>query len=175
MIGFGLIIGVVALAVVIVVDIVVRLVVAPHRHDQWTASLLDSLIEPAADEQQNRNFPVGAAMDETLCESLLLHFEQSVASRQILAVLAEPGGGLLEAELQGTVNRQLRGRRRRELPVPALRQVTLILKRAGLVASQRGRWELTIAGKRLQALLEARATAPAAGGRPAPVSALRAI
>lgn len=161
MTGFSLILGVVALVAVIVADFVIRLVLAPHRRDEWTAALLDSLIKPMPKVQRSGMFPASVAMDETLCESLLRHFEQSTATRQILGLLSEQSDGMNESEVRETVNRRLAESESRELPAAAIRRIALILKNAGLVSFSQRRLKLTVAGQRLHALLEARASVSA--------------
>lgn len=155
---FGVIVGIVVLVAVVVADIIIRLVIAPHRRDQWTLSLLDSLIESAPAARNARSLPAAAGMDEVLGESLLLHFEQSATSRKVLAALASHAEGLHESEVQTAVNGLLTRERKRELPVAVVRKIVMILMGADLAALRRGRLELTVAGKRLHALLEVRST-----------------
>lgn len=152
-----MLIGVIALVAVVAADILVRLVIAPHRRDRWTESLLDSMIESKADAREQPILPAAASLDDALGESLVRHFEQSATSRQVLAALAFRAGGTHESEVLTVVNQQLARSRRRELPAAVVRKVMMILMGADLAALRQGRLELTVAGKRLHALLEVRA------------------
>lgn len=153
---FTVLVGVIALVAVVTADILVRLVIAPHRRDRWTESLLDSMIESKANRQSKEVLPAAASLDEALGESLVRHFEQSATSRQVLAALAFREGGTHESDVLAAVNRQLARSRKRELPATAVRKVLMILMGADLAALRQGRLELTVAGKRLHSLLEVR-------------------
>lgn len=155
---FGIIVGIIAIVAVIAADIIVRLVIAPHRRDKWTESLLDSMIEPESAVRDGRLFPTAACMDEALGESLVRHFEQSAISRHVLAALAFRTDGMHESEVQRAVNGMLAQERKRELPTLAVRKVVMILMGADLAALRQGKFQLTTPGKRLHALLEARST-----------------
>lgn len=155
---FGMIVGIIAIVAVIVADIVVRLVIAPHRRDKWMESLLDSMIEPESAIHDERLFPAAASLDEALSESLVRHFEQSATSRQVLAALAFRTHGMRESEVQQTVNGFLAQKRKRELPAAVVRKVVMILMGADLAALRNGKLQLTTAGKRLHALLEVRSS-----------------
>lgn len=154
---FGIIVGIIAI-VAVAADIIVRLVIAPHRRDKWTESLLDSMIEPEPAVRDERLFPTAACVDEALGESLVRHFEQSATSRQVLAVLAFRTGGMHESEVQQAVNGMLAQERKRELPAAVVRKVMMLLMGANLAALRQGNLQLTTAGKRLHALLEVRST-----------------
>lgn len=153
---FGIIVGIIAIVAVIAADIIVRLVIAPHRRDKWTESLLDSMIESESAVWIAPPFPALAGLDDGLSESLLRHFEQSATSRQVLAALAFRTGGMHESEVHAVVNRQLIRLRKRELPASVVRRVVMILMGADLAVLRQGRLELTTAGKRLHALLGVR-------------------
>jgi len=152
---FGIILGVIAIVAVVAADIVVRLVIAPHRLDKWIESLLDSMIEPESAVRDER-LPVAACLDEVLGESLLRHFEQSATSRQVLAALAFRPNGMHESEVQQTVNGFLAQKHKRELPAAVVRKVVMSLMEADLTALRKGKLQLTTAGNRLYALLEVR-------------------
>ncbi len=153
---FGVVVGIIVLVVVVAADIIVRLVIAPHRRDQWTESLLDSMIESEPTARDARVLPAAASLDDALGESLVRHFEQSATSRQVLAALAYRSEGMHESEVQEAVNGLLAQERKRELPAAVVRKVVMILMGADLAALRQGRLELTVAGKRLHALLEVR-------------------
>lgn len=157
---FGVIVGVIAIVAVIAADIIVRLVIAPHRRDKWIESLLDSMIESGDAVRTVPAFPTPASLDEALGESLLRHFEQSATSRHVLAALAFRTDGTHESEVLAVVNRQLSQLHKRELPAAVVRKVVMIQMGAHLAALRQGRLELTTAGKRLHALLEVRSASP---------------
>lgn len=151
----GIILGIIAIAVVSA-DIIVRLWIAPHRRDKWTESLLDSMIESESADRVGQVLPATACLDDVLGESLLRHFEQSATSRHVLAALAFRSDGMPESEVLAVVNRALASSRKRELPIAVVRKVVMILMGADLAALRQGRFKLTVAGKRLHALLEVR-------------------
>lgn len=155
---FGIIVGIIAIVAVIVADIIIRLVIAPHRRDKWMESLLDSMIEPESAIRDERLFPTAACVDEELGESLVRHFEQSAISRQVLAALAVRTDGMHESEVQQAVNGMLAQERKRELPTAVVSKIVMILMGANLAARRQGKLQLTIAGKRLHALLEVRSS-----------------
>lgn len=156
----GIILVTIAIAVV-ATDIVIRLWLAPHRRDRWTETLLDSLIESeSADRPAGQVLPATACLDDVMGESLLRHFEQSATSRHVLAALAFRRDGLPESEVFAVVNQALASARKRELPATVLRKVVMVLMGANLAALRQGKFKLTVAGKRLHALLEVRSVAP---------------
>lgn len=154
----GIILGIIAIVAVVMLDIIVKLVVAPRRRDKYVESLLDSMTEVEPAGQTARAPHASAAVDDLLAESLLRHFEQSATSRHVLAALTAATGGLPESEVVTAVNRELAHLRKRELPAAVVRKVVMILMGADLAALRQGRFELTTAGKRLHALLQTRAT-----------------
>lgn len=160
----GIILGVLAIIAVTLLDIIVRLVVAPHRRDQYLEDLLESMTEPEPTNEKSRTPHASAALDDSLAESLLRHFEQSATSRHVLAALTTRPGGMRESEVLAAVNRELARLRKRELSAAVVRKVALILMGANLAALHQGRLELTTSGKRLHALLQVRST----GATPAP-------
>ena len=154
----GIILGISAIIAVALLDIIVRLMVAPRRREKFLENLLDSMVEPEPANQLPPAPHASAALDDSLAESLLRHFEQSATSRHVLAALTSRAGGMPEAEVLAAVNGQLVRRRKRELPAAVVRRVVMILRGAELAALHQGRLELTIAGKRLHALLQVRST-----------------
>lgn len=156
---FGIIIGIFVIVAVVAADIIFRVVNAPHRRDRFLEDLMDSLIEAKAESQPEAAAPAAIGPDETLGEHLLRHFEQSATSRHVLSALSVRPGGLSEGEVVATVNYQLSRRRKSELPAAVVRKVVMILMGAGFARLAHGRLELTHAGKRLDALLQTRASA----------------
>jgi hypothetical protein len=152
----GTILGIIAIVAVALLDIIVRLVVAPDRRDKYVESLLDSMTEVEPVDQVSRAPHASAALDDSLAESLFRHFEQSATSRQVLAALTATTGGMPESEVVSAVNRELTHQRKRKLPAAVVRRVVMILMGADLAALRQGRLELTIAGKSLHALLQVR-------------------
>ncbi len=155
---FGIILGITAIVAVAMLDIIVRLVVAPRRRDKYLETLLDSMTEAEPADQMLRAPHASAALDDSLAESLLRHFEQSATSRHVLAALTSRTSGMPESEVLAAVNRELANLRKQELPAAVVRKVVMILMGADLAALRRGRLELTTAGKRLHALLQVRST-----------------
>lgn len=157
----GVILVVIAIVAVVAMDIIVRLVIAPHRRDKYLEDLFDSLTEAEPMDQMSRDPHASAALDDSLAESLLRHFEQSATSRHVLAALSSQSDGMRESELLAAVNRELAHSRKRELPAGVVRRVMMILMGADLTALREGRLELTTTGRRLHALLQARSPARA--------------
>lgn len=143
---------------VVALDVIVRLVIAPHRRDKFLETLLDSMTGPEAADSTARAPHAAAALDDALAESLLRHFEHSAISRRILAALTADSDGIRESEVFAHVNRQLAHVGKRALPAAVVRRVVIMLMRADLVTLRGGRLELTTGGKRLHALLEVRST-----------------
>lgn len=154
----GIISVTIAIVAIVTLDIIVRLVAAPHRRDKYLEGLLDSMTEAEPADQMSRAPHASAALDDSLAESLLRHFEQSATSRHVLAALTTRTGGMPEAEVLAAVNRELAHLRKRELPAAVVRKVVMILMGADLAAVRQGRLELTTPGKRLHALLQVRST-----------------
>jgi len=150
--------------VVVTLDTIVRLVVVPHRRDKFVETLLDSMTEPEPPDQTARLPHASAALDDSLAESLLRHFEHSATSRRVLAAFTLESDGMRESEILSAVNRKLVHVRKRELPAAVVRRALIILIRANLAELNGERLELTTSGKRLHALLEVRST----GAMPAP-------
>ena len=163
----GIILGIIAILTVAMIDIIVRLVIAPRRRDKFLENLLESMTEPEPADQMSRAPHASAALNDSLAESLLRHFEQSATSRHVLAALTSRTSGMHESEVLAAVNRELAHLRKRELPAAVVRKVVMILMGADLAALSQGRLELTTAGKRLHALLQVRST----DGTPATVFA----
>lgn len=154
----GIILGIIAIVAVAMLDIIVRLVITPHRRDKYLEGLLESMTEAEPADQVSRAPHASAALDDSLAESLLRHFEQSATSRHVLAALTTRTGGMHESEVLAAVNHELASLRKRELPAAVVRKVVMILMGADLAALRQGRLELTTAGKRLNALLQVRST-----------------
>jgi len=152
------IIFIIIVVVVVALDVIVRLVVVPRRRDMFVEALLDSMTEPESAGQAARFPQAAAALDDSLAESLLRHFEHSATSRRVLAAFTLESDGMRESEILSAVNRKLVHLRKRELPAAVVRRVLIILMRADLAELNGERLELTTAGKRLHALLEMRST-----------------
>lgn len=154
----GIILGIIAIIAVAILDIIVRLVITPHRRDKYVENLLESMTESEPADPVSRAPHASAALDDSLAESLLRHFEQSATSRHVLAALTTRTSGMHESEVLAAVNRELANLRKQELPAAVVRKVMMILMGADLATLRQGRLELTTAGKRLHALLQVRST-----------------
>lgn len=154
----GIILCFIAIVAVALLDIIVRLVVAPRRRDKYVESLLDSMTEVEPSDQRSRAPRASAVLDDSLGEGLLRHFEQSSTSRHVLSALSSRQCGMHESEVLAAVNRELAHLRKQQLPPAVVRKVVMILMGADLAALRQGRLELTIPGKRLNALLKVRLT-----------------
>ena len=152
---FGTIIAIAVIVCVVAADILVRLVIAPHWRDRFLEELMDNLVEPEPSVVTDGESQF-TLLDETINESLLRHFEQSVTSRKVLDALADKPGALREHEVVAVLNRQLADGHKRPLPTAVVRRIVMILMGSNLVRLHRGRLEITEAGKRLGALLHAR-------------------
>lgn len=152
----GSILGIMAIVIVVLSSILIRFLIAPRHRNEFLEELLESMTEPEPADRMSRTPHASVALDDSLAENLLRHFEQSATSRHVLAALTSRTAGMPESEVVTAVNRELAHRRKRELPAAVVRKVVMILMGADLAALRQGRLELTTAGKRLHALLQAR-------------------
>lgn len=157
----GIILGIVAIVVVAVADIIVRLRIAPRRRDKFLEDLLESMTDPEPAERMSQVNRAPTVLDVSLVESLLRHFELSATSRHVLAALALRTEGMSEPEVVAAVNHQLARQRRRELPATVVRKIVMILMGADLTTIRQGKLEITNAGRHLHTILQARSTAAA--------------
>lgn len=142
--------------VVVAADIIVRLMIAPHRNHKFIEDLCDGITElqPATELKA-----MDRAAEPTvgrLEESLLRHFEQSTVSREVLKTLASQARGMSEAEVLAAVNHRLAQKRRRELRAAIVRKVVMILMGADFVVLRDGSLWITDVGKHLNACLHRR-------------------
>lgn len=156
----GIILGIVAI-VVVALDIIARLIIAPRSRDKFLENLLESMTEPEPAEQRERVPQSSMRLDDSLAESLIRHFELSATSRHVLAALALRTEGMSEPEVLSAVNHHLARQRRRELPAAVVRKIVMILMGADLTALRQGRLEITNAGRHLHTILHARSSGAA--------------
>lgn len=147
---------IVIIAAVIVLSVMARQALAPLRRDSYLISLFGSIAEADSANQMSQAPHTSVSVDDSLAESLLRHFEQSLTSRYVLMVLTSATNGMQESELLVAVNRQLSRLRKRKLPAAVVRKVAMILMGANLAALHQGKLKLTVAGRRLHALLQVR-------------------
>ncbi|HOW65550.1 MAG TPA: hypothetical protein P5186_20385 [Candidatus Paceibacterota bacterium] len=138
------------------VDILVRLVIAPHRRDQLLTEMLDNLIEPDLVSAPAVLGPEVTHSLDQLGGNLLRYFEQAAVSRNILETLAVCENGLSEKAVLAAVNHQLEERRKRALPESVVRKVVMILMGAEFVVLKEGSLRITEAGRMLHTALRAR-------------------
>lgn len=138
------------------VDILVRLVIAPHRRDQMLTEMLDNLIEPDLASAPAVLRPELTHSLDQLGGNLLRYFEQAAVSRNILETLAVCENGLSEKAVLAAVNHQLEERRKRALPETVVRKVMMILMGADFVVLKEGSLRITEAGRMLHTALRAR-------------------
>lgn len=141
--------------IIVGIDVYVRLKTAPERKDRFIRSLLDQLLEPAAEPQlaaEKLSAPV-PALD--LRECLLRHFERSSTSREILRALSGDME-LNQKDLVVHLNKVMDERGKPPLPLEVARRVAMILLHAGFIAVDRGALRITEAGRELDSLLHGR-------------------
>lgn len=144
----------ITIAVAIVgVDMLIRLRLAPTRRDGWLQQLafISLGVSPAASGAQKRETPV-----RPVAHSLLKYFEQSFASRHIVAALADAPRGMTQEELEGSFTDLASRNGKRALPPGAIRKVVRILKGADFVSLSGGKLQMTDLGWSLHALLRSR-------------------
>lgn len=150
----GTIIAILVIAALVGADILVRLVIAPHRRDRFLEELMDNLVETVPSVGEDISQPT--AVDERIGENLLRHFEQSAMSRRVLTALASRSEAMRERDVEAVVNHELVRSHKRPLPASVLRRIVMILMGANLVALRRGKLEITDSGKLLGSVLRAR-------------------
>ena len=139
-------------------DAIVRLMIAPHRRNNFLEDLMDTLMETDVATQGAEKGCSSAKSIEELSENLFRHFEQSAISRNVLEVLALRDEGLDEIGILEAVNHRLAERQKRELPQTVIRKIVMILMGADMIALRNGSLQITDAGRQLNALLHARVT-----------------
>lgn len=144
-----------AAAVVVGVDILVRLVLAPRRRDAYIIELLDGLAGPPAQTEPLSVQEAEPRVTE-LTECLLRHFERSVISHRILNTLAHGETGLEHRELTAALNHSQSERGKPALPMAVVRRVATTLLHAGLVNIEGGALKITALGRELDGLLRSR-------------------
>lgn len=139
-------------ALVVLIDIIVRLVFMPGRRDRFVSDLLEVMAEPCPQPDTTR-VPKPRIMHESgLAECLLRHFAQSGISRRVLSALAD-ANGLTQLQLGLALNRSLTEHGKSALPLAVVRRVALILSHAGLVTLDQGVWRITQMGLAVHHLL----------------------
>ncbi len=141
--------------VMVVVDVIVRLFVAPARKDRFLRDLLDHLVEGDPQNESAEFFKNTGRPSEDLQECLLRHFEKSLTSRQILNALAD-SGGLTQRDLLRELNQAFAAKGKGPLPLTAARRVAMILLHAGLLEVENGVLQITNVGQNLNLLLQTR-------------------
>jgi hypothetical protein len=119
---------------------------------------MDTLIETDAATQGSEIDRPAAASIEQLGENLIRHFEQSAISRSVLEVLAQRDEVLDEIEVLEAVNDRLANNHKLELPRSVIRKIVMILSGADMIAVSNGSVQITEAGRRLNSILQVRAT-----------------
>lgn len=141
--------------IVLGADILVRVVILPHKRDTFLEGILDHLLDPGTGTAA-QGFPESTALPaKDLHECLLRHFEKSGTSRRMLKVLTETSG-LDPEDLAEALNKPRAGADHPPLPLAAARRVAGILVNAGLAGVDRGMVRITDLGKELNSLLQER-------------------
>lgn len=139
---------------ILAIDIAVRLVIAPHKRDQYVEDLLNILHEPHPVPNVKPSHTSMLLPFENLGDALLKHFMQSSLSCQILEILATSNVSMSEADIAIAVNNGLIAKERRALPDAAIRKVIMILMGADFVRLRHGALSLTDLGKNLHGVLQ---------------------
>ncbi len=150
-----------AISFLIACDIFVKRLAAKRSRKCLWENLLNLLLESEPANQVSHKPKPPMAVDNSLTESLVRHFELSAASRHILTTLALQNGGMSESDVALAVNLQLARQRRRELPAAVVRKIVVILMGADLTTIRQGKLEITIAGRHLHTILQSRSTGAA--------------
>jgi hypothetical protein len=140
----------IAAVIVIGIDIVVRLRIAPRRRDAF----YKALIEMGAGMRTERR---AWRVDEeqlSIARALLQVFQESFTSRQVIAALAKAPDGLEGKELEQHVREAAVQKWNRPLSINAIRRVIMILMGANLVDLRDGKFAMTGVGWSLHAKLE---------------------
>ena len=125
-------------------DIAVRLYLARDRRDGFYESLLQ--IRDGLSTRNNISEPDPVRTDDSLATALITYFQQSFASRQVMAALASSGDGVPGRHLEQQVAHYVAETWKRKLPLTAIRRVLMILMGANLVDQQNGKFALTNLG-----------------------------
>jgi hypothetical protein len=139
--------------IVIGIDIVVRLRIAPNRKQEFYRALIEMGAGMNAERPRK---PRVTADDEqiSLSQALLQVFQQSFTSRQVIVALATAPGGLAGKELEESVTEAAVKKWNRELSLNAIRRVILILMGANLVDLRQGKFAMTETGWSLHSRLK---------------------
>jgi hypothetical protein len=142
--------------IVVAIDILVRVRVAPRGRDAF----YKALIEMGAGMPSERRL---SPMDEeqlSLARALLQVFQESFASRQVITALAKAPDGLNGKQLEDHVRDVAVQKYNRPLSINAIRRVVMILMGANIVDLRDGKFGMTGVGWTLHSRLETE-TAPA--------------
>lgn len=149
-----------AITFLIACDIFVKRLAAKRSRNCLWVYLLNLMLESERANQMAHK-PQPLAMDNSLTESLVRHFELSAASRHILTTLALQKGGMSELDVASAVNLQLARQCRQELPAAVVRKIVMILMGSHLTTIRQGKLEITNAGRHLHTILQSRSTGAA--------------
>lgn len=140
--------------IVVAIDILVRVRMAPRGRDAF----YKALIEMGTGMRSERRL---SPMDEeqlSLSHALLQVFQESFTSRQVITALAKAPDGLNGKELEDHVRDTAVQKYNRPLSINAIRRVVMILMGANIVDFRDGRFAMTGVGWTLHSRL---AMAPA--------------
>ena len=140
--------------IVIGIDIVIRLRVAPQGRDAF----YKALIEMGAGMRSERRLSPMEDEQLSLSHALLRVFQESFTSRQVIAALAKSPDGLEGEELEQHVRESAVQQWNRPLSINAIRRVIMILMGANLVDQRDGKFAMTGVGWTLHSRLESAPT-----------------
>lgn len=139
--------------IVIGIDIVVRLRIAPNRKQAFYRALIE--MGAGMNDERPRKRRVAADDEQiSLSQALLQVFQQSFTSRQVIAALATAPDGLAGKELEESVTEAAVKKWNRELSLNAVRRVIMILMGANLVDLRDGKFAMTETGWNLHSRLK---------------------
>ena len=125
-------------------SIAVRLFLARDRCGGFYESLLP--IQEGLSSRNKASEPAPVPADDTLASALIIYFQQSFTSRQVMAALASSPDGVPGRRLEQQIVDHVAETWKRKVPLTAVRRVIIILMGANLVGQQNGRFVLTNLG-----------------------------
>lgn len=144
-------------------DAFVRLRLVPNRRDSYVGNILQADFGPIGELGRFGKPEDPETHVEPVANSLLMHFEQSFASRNIVKTLALAPSGLTERELEQRFSELTTEAGKRTLPSNAVRKVIMILMGADFVSLRNGKLAMTELGWKLHDLLQSRRKKSASG------------